>query len=115
VSVQLVPPDGWPDEDPPSASPGGLPDRIIADKQSPPVIELRGVRLPGRAGRRRPDLVPNRDLDLKIWRGEMVTLTGQPRSGRSALLSVLGLLDRPAAGTYLLNGVDTTRLGDREL
>lgn len=41
-------------------------------------------------------------------------LTGQPRSGRSGLLSVLGLLDRPAAGSYLLNGIDTGKLRDRE-
>ncbi len=41
-------------------------------------------------------------------------LTGQPRSGRSALLNVLGLLDRPAAGRYLLNGIDTARLRDKQ-
>lgn len=41
-------------------------------------------------------------------------LTGPPRSGRSGLLNVLGLLDRPAAGCYLLNGIDVGKLRDRE-
>jgi len=44
----------------------------------------------------------------------MVMLTGQARSGRSELLNVLGLLDRPAAGSYLLNGIDTGKLRDRQ-
>ncbi|HUD38901.1 MAG TPA: ATP-binding cassette domain-containing protein [Streptosporangiaceae bacterium] len=114
MSVRVVPAGGWPDDDPPPVPPGGLPDRIISDRQSTPVIELRGVRLPVGPGRPRPDQEPRTSLDLKVGRGELVTLTGQPRSGRSALLNVLGLLDRPAAGTYLLNGVDTTRLGDRD-
>ena len=78
----------------------------------PPLIELSGLLL--RADRRdRPD-VPPAPVDLLVPRGEMVMLTGQPRSGRSGLLNVLGLLDRPAAGSYLLNGTDTGKLGDRE-
>jgi putative ABC transport system ATP-binding protein len=109
-----MPAGGWPDDNPPPVPPAGLPDRIIADRQSPPVIELRGVQLPAGTGRPRPDQAGRTSLHLKVGRGELVTLTGQPRSGRSALLNVLGLLDRPAAGTYLLNGVDTTRLGDRD-
>jgi putative ABC transport system ATP-binding protein len=109
-----MPAGGWPENDPPPVPPEGLPDRIIANRQPTPVIELRGVRLPAGTGRPRPDQARRTSLDLKVGRGELVTLTGQPRSGRSALLNVLGLLDRPAAGTYLLNGVDTTRLGDRD-
>ncbi len=53
-------------------------------------------------------------LDLLVWAGELVMLTGQPRSGRSMLLNVLGLLDRPVTGSYLLHGIDTARLGDRD-
>jgi putative ABC transport system ATP-binding protein len=58
--------------------------------------------------------VPPAPVDLIVPRGEMVMLTGQPRSGRSGLLSVLGLLDRPAAGSYLLNGINTAKLRDRD-
>jgi len=78
----------------------------------PPLIELSGLRLRGHAQDRRD--VPLAPFDLVVRRGEMVMLTGQPRSGRSALLNVLGLLDRPAAGSYLLNGIDTAKLRDRE-
>lgn len=53
-------------------------------------------------------------IDLVVPRGEMVMLTGRARSGRSALLNVLGLLDRPAAGRYLLNGINTSKLRDRQ-
>ena len=77
-----------------------------------PLIELSGLVLRGQA-QERPDRPPA-PVDLVVRRGEMVMLTGQPRSGRSALLNVLGLLDRPAAGSYLLNGIDTAKLRDRE-
>src|ERR1700722_818480 len=75
----------------------------------PPLIELRGLLL--RSQREWPAA---RRLDLLVWPGELVMLTGQPRSGRSERLNVLGLLDRPAAGSYLLNGTDTARLKDRD-
>jgi putative ABC transport system ATP-binding protein len=73
---------------------------------APPLIELTRLRLRTRA--------PHDQIDLAVWRGEMVMLTGQPRSGRSGLLNVLGLLDRPAAGSYLLNGLNTAKLSDRD-
>jgi putative ABC transport system ATP-binding protein len=75
----------------------------------PPLIELRGLLL-----RSQRELPAARRIDLIVWPGELVLLAGQPRSGRSELLNVLGLLDRPAAGSYLLNGTDTARLKDRD-
>lgn len=74
---------------------------------SAPVIELRGLRLRG--------IQPAADLDLLVRYGELITLTGPPTSGRSALLNVLGLIDRPAAGQYLLDGNDTGKLREQEL
>ncbi len=70
------------------------------------MIELRGVRLRG--------LDLPSDLDLTVRPGELVTLTGQSKADRSALLNVLGLIDRPAAGSYLLDGTDTAKLRDAE-
>jgi putative ABC transport system ATP-binding protein len=55
-----------------------------------------------------------RAVDLVVGHGELVTLTGATRSGKSTLLSVIGLLLRPTAGRYLLNGFDTGALRDRE-
>ncbi|HAK94268.1 MAG TPA: macrolide ABC transporter ATP-binding protein [Planctomycetes bacterium] len=53
-------------------------------------------------------------ITLRVERGESVAVRGPSGSGKSTLLHILGLLDRPTAGRYLLAGADVTRLGDRE-
>ncbi len=55
-----------------------------------------------------------RDVDLRIDPGEYLSLMGPSGSGKSTLLNVLGLLDRPSAGLYELDGRDTTTLDDVE-
>ena len=54
------------------------------------------------------------DVDLTIEQGEYLSLMGPSGSGKSTLLNVLGLLDRPTAGLYELDGRDTTTLSDIE-
>lgn len=54
------------------------------------------------------------DVDLRIEAGEYLSLMGPSGSGKSTLLNVLGLLDRPTAGRYALDGRDTTTLSDVE-
>lgn len=54
-------------------------------------------------------------VDLSIERGEFISIMGPSGSGKSTLLNILGVLDQPTEGTYLLEGVDITHLGDREL
>jgi putative ABC transport system ATP-binding protein len=56
-----------------------------------------------------------RDVSLAIEAGEYVSVMGPSGSGKSTLLHVLGLLDRPTAGRYELDGSDVTTLGDRAL
>jgi putative ABC transport system ATP-binding protein len=51
-------------------------------------------------------------VDLRIERGEYVSLMGPSGSGKSTLLNVLGLLDRPSSGTYLLDGREVGGLDD---
>jgi putative ABC transport system ATP-binding protein len=51
-------------------------------------------------------------IDLTIARGEYLSLMGPSGSGKSTLLNVIGLLDRPSAGRYLLDGSEVTRLSD---
>jgi lipoprotein-releasing system ATP-binding protein len=53
-------------------------------------------------------------VDLKIFPGEFVSLTGFSGSGKSTLLYLLGVLDRPTDGKVFLDGEDVTTLGDDE-
>ena len=53
-------------------------------------------------------------VDVEIARGEFVGVMGASGSGKSTLLHMLGLLDRPTAGTLVIDGVDITRLSENE-
>jgi putative ABC transport system ATP-binding protein len=55
-----------------------------------------------------------RAVDLSIAAGEYVAVMGPSGSGKSTLLNILGLLDRPNAGTYRLEGRDVTTLAPQE-
>ena len=52
------------------------------------------------------------EVTLEIARGEYVAVMGPSGSGKSTLLNIVGLLDRPTRGRYLLDGEDTTTLSD---
>jgi lipoprotein-releasing system ATP-binding protein len=56
-----------------------------------------------------------RDVSLSVGRGEFVAVTGPSGSGKSSLLYLLGLLDRPTSGQVLLEGRDTARLSAPEM
>ncbi len=75
------------------------------------MIELRGLArtYPG------PPPVPAlRPAHLVIDAGDYVAVTGPSGSGKSTLLHLLGLLDTPTAGSYLLDGLSTGALNDRD-
>ena len=55
-----------------------------------------------------------RGIDLSIASGEYVSLMGPSGSGKSTLLNIVGLLDRPSAGRYLLDGSEVTGLTDEQ-
>jgi len=56
-----------------------------------------------------------RGISLTVAAGELVTVMGPSGSGKSTLMNILGCLDRPSSGTYLLDGIDVSRLNDNGL
>jgi putative ABC transport system ATP-binding protein len=76
-----------------------------------PVIELSGLArtYPGS-----PPVPALRPADLVIAEGGYVAVTGPSGSGKSTLLHLLGLLDVPTSGSYFLDGLDTSALGDKD-
>jgi len=54
-------------------------------------------------------------VSFKIFRGEVVSIMGPSGSGKSTLMNLLGCLDRPSSGRYILDGVEVANLDDDEL
>src|SRR5262249_30812538 len=56
-----------------------------------------------------------RGISMTVERGDYVAIMGSSGSGKSTLMNILGCLDVPTSGRYLLDGVDVARLDDRQL
>lgn len=56
-----------------------------------------------------------KDVSLCIYPGEFVSITGPSGSGKSSLLYLLGLLDRPTEGDVVIDGLETARLPEKQL
>jgi putative ABC transport system ATP-binding protein len=54
-------------------------------------------------------------VSMVVERGDYVAIMGSSGSGKSTLMNILGVLDVPSAGAYLLDGVDVSKLADRQL
>ncbi len=55
------------------------------------------------------------DISFEVEKGDFVAIMGPSGSGKSTLMHILGLLDRPTSGRYLLEGIDTSKFSDEEL
>jgi len=79
----------------------------------PLVIRIRGVTKTYHLGA--TSVYALRGVDLDVRRGEFVAIMGPSGSGKSTLMNVIGCLDQPTAGTYELDGHETSTLSDDEL
>ena len=92
----------FPPAGPPAAAPPGA-----------PFLALRGVHKHYGEGEARLHVLHG--IDMEVRDGEFVAIVGQSGSGKSTLLHILGCLDRPSEGAYVLEGEDTAGLDDDRL
>jgi len=81
------------------------------DSGAPPLVALRAVGKVYRTGD--VEVRALRGVDLTVRAGELVSIMGTSGSGKSTLMNILGCLDKPSQGQYLLDGRDVSRL-DRD-
>lgn len=77
------------------------------------VIKIRQIIRDFKLGTETVHVLKGIDLDIK--RGEYVAIMGPSGSGKSTLMNILGCLDTPTAGNYVLNGKDVSQMTDDEL
>ncbi|ATY09241.1 ABC transporter ATP-binding protein [Amycolatopsis sp. AA4] len=78
-----------------------------------PVIAVSGLRKTYGSGETAVHAL--RGVDLQVWPGEYVAIMGASGSGKSTLLNMLGCLDTPTSGRYLLDGFSVADLNERQL
>lgn len=72
------------------------------------VIALKNIKKVYKTGEE--DTIALKGIDLLIEKGEFVAIMGASGSGKSTLMNILGLLDKPSSGSYILNDNDVSRL-----
>jgi putative ABC transport system ATP-binding protein len=77
------------------------------------IIHLENIRKSYFMGRQ--ELPVLKDLTLEILKSEYVALMGPSGSGKSTLMNIIGCLDTPTSGKYILNGNDVSEMHDNEL
>lgn len=73
------------------------------------LIALNGISKSYQASHGAPPYQVLKDANLSIDKGEMVAIKGSSGAGKSTLLHIIGCLDKPTSGSYLLNGQDVSR------
>jgi putative ABC transport system ATP-binding protein len=77
------------------------------------IIQLEGIRKSYFMGKQVLEVLKGVSLD--IFKNEYVALMGPSGSGKSTLMNILGCLDTPTAGTYILNDQDVSKMEDNDL
>ncbi|WP_293889788.1 ABC transporter ATP-binding protein [Flavobacterium sp.] len=78
-----------------------------------PLIDIKKLKRDFQLGNETINVL--KGIDLQINKGEYVALMGPSGSGKSTLMNLLGCLDTPTSGTYILNGNDVSKMHDDEL
>jgi putative ABC transport system ATP-binding protein len=78
-----------------------------------PIIEINGIRKSYYIGRHELEVL--KGVTLNINRNDYVALMGPSGSGKSTLMNILGCLDTPSGGRYVLNGNDVSKMDDNAL
>ena len=79
-----------------------------------PLIEMHGIRKSYYIGRPN-ELEILHGIDLTVYPGEFVAIVGESGSGKSTLMNIIGVLDKPSAGEYTLDGVNIHDAKDNQL
>ena len=74
------------------------------------LIALKGISKSYQASHGAPPYQVLKDANLSIDKGEMVAIKGSSGAGKSTLLHIIGCLDKPTSGSYLLNGQNVSQL-----
>src|ERR1700743_3261383 len=80
---------------------------------TPPIIQLENIQKSYFMGKQ--ELPVLKGVSLDILRNEYVALMGPSGSGKSTLMNILGCLDTPTSGRYVLNGQDVSKMTDDSL
>ena len=86
---------------------------MMAEREETPLIDLRDIYKIYYMGDE--EVRANDGISLTIRRGEFVAIVGKSGSGKSTLMNIIGALDVPTDGTYLLDGNDVGEMSDNEL
>jgi putative ABC transport system ATP-binding protein len=78
-----------------------------------PLIQITNIKRDFQLGNETINVL--KGIDLQINKGEYVALMGPSGSGKSTLMNLLGCLDTPTSGTYILNGNDVSQMHDDDL
>ena len=84
-----------------------------ASEKQDAVISIQNVHRIYELGENRVHAL--RGINLEIGRGEFVAIMGSSGSGKSTLMNILGCLDRPTSGNYILDGVNVAHLSKKDL
>mgnify|MGYP000420851292 CR=1 FL=1 len=83
-------------------------------KERKTMIELQGIIKRFYIGKPN-ELEILHGIDLQVREGEFLSIVGSSGSGKTTIMNIIGILDRPTEGGYVLDGVDVARAKDKEL